>query len=54
MATKNAPSEDLGTCDNHPDTPAVHATDGVKFEVKRFCKTCLDRWHKALVGPRRG
>lgn len=57
MASKSTPStpeEDLGACDNHPETPAVHVTDGSKFEVKRFCKSCLARWHKALAGSRRG
>lgn len=55
MATKAKSTEDdLGMCDNHPETPAVHVTDGVKFEAKRFCKACLDRWQKALAGPRRG
>lgn len=57
MASKSAPSateEDLGTCDNHPGVPAVHVTDGTKFAPIRYCKACLDRWHKALAGPRRG
>lgn len=54
MASKRAAEDDLGACDNHPDTPAVHVTDGVKFQAARLCKECLGRWERALTGPRRG
>lgn len=54
MASKTKTEEDLGMCDNHPEVPAVHATDGTKFETVHLCKACLERWHKALSGPRRG
>lgn len=53
MAAKKNADDDLGTCDNHPEVPAVHKTDGVKFEIKRLCKPCLDRWQHALIPGRR-
>jgi hypothetical protein len=53
-ATKpEAEASDLGFCDNHPDVPAVHVTDGVKFEVQRYCRSCLNRVETALNGRRR-
>lgn len=50
-----AEASDLGFCDNHPDTRAVHVTDGAKHNVQRFCKDCLSRVERALTpGLRRG
>lgn len=55
MASKpKTAEEDLGSCDNHPEVPAVHVTDGSKFQVMHLCKACVDRWHHALTGRRRG
>lgn len=57
MVTKTAQSTDEpdpGFCDNHDDRPAVHVTDGTKFEPLHFCKECMGRWNRALTGRRRG
>lgn len=67
MAAKNTPKTapapvepappaqpDLGTCDNHPESPAAMVTDGVKFQVTRLCKRCVAAWDAARSGRRRG
>lgn len=58
MAARSAdkpedPKVDPGFCDNHPDVPAVHVTDGTLHSVQRYCKACLARVEAALNGRRR-
>lgn len=42
--TINASDDIAPVCDNHPDTPAVWSSDGLKHSVISFCKACLQRY----------
>jgi hypothetical protein len=39
--TADEPAGATPNCDNHPATPAVWSSDGVKHSIISFCKTCL-------------
>lgn len=52
-AKSEAEASDLGFCDNHPEVPAVHVTDGITHSVQRYCKGCLARKTRALNPGRR-